>query len=147
MTEENKKWKTPKDYLGQIKDLDNLINTNLESISTLKTRLYSTSVELKADKTSGGSSFDFTEIIAKVDAMEHEVDKEVDRLVGLRQEIENEIKSLDSNIQVLVLINYYIIGKSLIDISQEYNYGASYIKRVHGWALESFKEKFPKKFE
>lgn len=145
MSEE--KWKTPKDYLSQIKDLDNLINTNLESISTLKARLYSTSVELKADKTSGGSSFDFTEIIAKIDAMEHEVDKEVDRLVRLRQEIENEIKSLDSNIQVLVLINYYIIGKSLIDISAEYNYGQSYIKHVHGWALEAFKEKFPEKFE
>lgn len=147
MTEEDRKWKTPKDYLSQIKDLDNLINTNLESISTLKARLYSTSIELKADKTSGGSSFDFTEIIAKIDAMEHGVDKEVDRLVRLRQEIENEIKSLDSNIQVLVLINYYIIGKSLIDISTEYNYGASYIKRVHGWALEAFKEKFPEKFE
>lgn len=140
------KWKTPKDYLGQIKDLDNLITTNLESISTLKARLYSTSVELKADKTSGGGSFDFTEIIAKIDAMEHEVDKEVDRLVRLRQEIESEIKTLDSNIQVLVLINYYIIGKSLINISQEYNYGQSYIKRVHGWALDAFKEKFPEKF-
>ena len=146
MSEE--KWKTPKDYLGQIKDLDNLITTNLESISTLKTRLYSTSVELKQDKPQGtGMNFDFTEIIAKIDAMEHEVDKEVDRLVRLRQEIENEIKSLDSNIQVLVLINYYIIGKSLIDISTEYNYGASYIKHVHGWALEAFKEKFPEKFE
>lgn len=145
MSEE--KWKTPKDYLSQIKDLDNLINTNLESISTLKARRYSTSVELKADKTSGGSSFDFTEIIAKIDGIEREVDREVDRLVRLRQEIESEIKTLDSNIQVLVLINYYIIGKSLIDISQEYNYGQSYIKRVHGWALEAFKEKFPKKFE
>lgn len=141
------KWKTPKDYLSQIKDLDNLITTNLESISTLKARLYSTSVELKADKTSGGGSFDFTEIIAKIDGIEREVDREVDRLIALRKSIEDEIKCLDSNIQVLVLINFYVIGKSLIDISTEYNYGPSYIKRVHGWALEAFKEKFPKKFE
>lgn len=145
MSEE--KWKTPKDYLSQIKDLDNLITTNLESISTLKARLYSTSVELKADKTSGGSSFDFTEIIAKIDGIEREVDREVDRLIALRKSIEDEIKTLDSNIQVLVLINFYVIGKSLIDISTEYNYGPSYIKHVHGWALEAFKEKFPEKFE
>lgn len=142
-----KKWKTPKDYLSQIKDLDNLINTNLESISTLKTRLFSTSVELKQDKISGSKSYDFTEIIAKVDAMEKKVDKEIDALVSLRKTIEDEIKALESNVQVLVLINFYVLGKSLADISTEYNYGSSYIKHVHGWALEAFKEKYPKKFE
>lgn len=142
------KWKGPKDYLGQIKDLDNLITTNLESISTLKARLFSTSVELKQDKPQGtGTNFDFTEIIAKIDGIEREVDREVDRLIALRKSIEDEIKTLDSNIQVLVLINFYVIGKSLIEISTEYNYGPSYIKHVHGWALEAFKEKFPEKFE
>lgn len=140
------KWRTPKEYLYQVKDLDNLINTLMESISELRSSMFNTSQELNVDKVQSSNSYDFTDTIAKICDMEKQTNKYIDDLVDLRDKIESEIKKIDNNIQTLVLINHYVLGKSLIEISEEYNYGNSYIKRVHGWALEAFKERFPDKF-
>lgn len=138
---------TPKEYLQQVRDLNNLINTHLASVEDLRSKVTNISKELTADRVQGGESHDFTDVIAKIYDLEIDISKEIDKLVNLRTVIEHEIRGLDSNIQALVLINHYILGKSLIDISEEYMYGSSYIKKVHGWALEAFREKYAEKFD
>ena len=138
---------TPKEYLSQVKDLNNLINTHLASVEDLRSKMINTSKELTTDRVQGGKAYDFTDTIAKICDLETDINNEIDNLVDLRAVIEHEIRGLDSNIQILVLVNHYILGKSLIEISDEYVYGRSYIKKVHGWALEAFKEKYPEKFE
>ena len=142
----NRKWNSPKEYLSQVKDLDNLIQTNVESMTELKNSMFGVTKQLKSDKVQSSNSYDFTDTIAKICDMEKQTNKYIDDLVDLRDKIENEIKKIDNNIQTLILINHYVLGKSLVEISEEYNYGNSYIKRAHGWALESFKERFPDKF-
>lgn len=140
------KWNSPKEYLMQVKDLDNLIQTNLESITELKSSMLSIGNELKPDKVQSSNSYDFTDIIAKICDMEDTTNSYIDSLVELRNKIGNEIRALDNNLHVIILTNHYILGNSLVDISDKYNYGRSYVKHAHGWALEAFKEKYLEKF-
>lgn len=115
-------------------------------MAELKNSMFGITKQLKSDRVQSSNSYDFTDTIAKIYDMEKQTNKYIDDLVDLRGKIENEIKKIDNNIQTLILINHYVLGKSLVEISEEYNYGNSYIKRAHGWALESFKERFPDKF-
>ena len=136
----------PKQYLGQIQHTDNLIKSKLDSINQLKASLFSTSSELKQDKIQSSNSYDFTDTVAKVCDMEADATKLIDYIVDLRRVIENEICQLDNNLYQVILINHYVLNKSLIDIASEFTYEYGYVRKSHGWALEAFKEKFPEKF-
>lgn len=137
---------TPKQYLGQIQHINNLIKSKIDSINQLKASLFNSSKEFKTDMIQSNNLYDFTDTIAKVCDMETETNQLVDKLVDLRRSIESEINELDSNLYQVILINHYVLNKSLIDIASEFTYEYGYVRKAHGWALEAFKEKFSDKF-
>ena len=79
----DKKWNSPKKYLLQVKDLDNLIQTNIESMAELKNSMFGITKQLKSDRVQSSNSYDFTDTIAKICDMEKQTNKYIDDLVDL----------------------------------------------------------------
>lgn len=142
----DKKWSSPKEYLSQIKNVDQKINTKLDCISSLWDKATKVNKNLKIDLVQEGSSFDTADIINKIIDYENEVNDMINELIDLQRTLQKEIESLDNQLFVSVLLHRYNMSMSLMEISNELNYQESYIRKVHGWALESFKEKYPEKF-
>lgn len=65
----------------------------------------------------------------------------IESSVKLRDKIEEEIKSVDSDILSELLYQKYIFGKTLEEIALTLNYSKRHIERLHIKALENFKIK------
>lgn len=142
---------TAKEYLLQIRRLDRLINNLVRERNTLRMNaLGNHSPRLVADKvqTSGGGGTMADSIDKYVD-IEHELTVMLNKYRKMRWRIVKEINSLPDPRHVELLYLKYVEGKCLEDIAcimrkpngEIYNY--EYIKRLHGWALESFLKKYP----
>lgn len=66
-------------------------------------------------------------------------EEELNKALGLRQEIEAKILAVDGGILSEVLFQKYVFGKTLEDISYTLNYSARHIERLHIKALDKFK--------
>lgn len=138
---------TPKEYLSKIILLDQRIETNLESIERLKARAASVTSKLSDDK--GGetnSLHDFTDTVTKVFALEEKVNQEIDQLVDLKSKITKEINALENKAYAVLLLKRYILGRSLLEIAKEMNYSYTWVRHMHGEALEDFRKSYPKVF-
>lgn len=136
---------TPKEYLSQAILLDEKIETNLEVLEGLKSRVFGTSAKLSDDvrvQTSGRT--DVTDTIDKIIDLERIINQEIDELVDLKKKLTLEINGLENNTYSLLLMKRYILDKKLYEIAKEmcYSYGA--IRNMHGLALEEFGKKYLK---
>lgn len=137
---------TAKEYLKQLKVLDVKINQKLEEISALRASLTSISaVNTTEERVQGGSASNdarFVRTLAKIDAMEQEVDSEIDRFVDAKHKIINQIHKLTNPLHIEILHKKYVEFKSLELVSVEMNYTYQYIVLLHGYALNEFHKKF-----
>lgn len=131
----------PKQYLSQIQFIDERINTHLETITELKSKVINVSSHVKDDVIQTSSKMDFTDVINKIIDLEKEVNEEIDNLVNLKIKIQKEITSLDNWLYSTVLTKRYILNKSLKVIADELNYNYAYVRHVHGGALQEFGNK------
>lgn len=138
---------TPKEYLMQIKYLDDEINTKLELVSSLRLRVGGLSSPKLGDKVQTSDKKDFSSCVDKIIDEEEMINKKIDELVDLKRKINEQIDSLDNPLHRIVLINYYILDHSLGDIARIFNYEPGYIRHVHGWALEAFRNKHKDLFD
>lgn len=130
---------TPKQYLNQIRHLDNEINSDLLLIEELKGRALKLGGFNTSDKVQSSKSNNFTNWIDKSIDLEKKIDRQIDKLVDLKDKINREINRMSNPLYRLILINHYILDRSLIEISSTYTYDYSYIKHAHGHALQEFK--------
>ena len=89
----------------QVKDLDNLIQTNLESITELKSRMLSIGNELKPDRVQSSNSYDCTDIIAKICDME-----DVDHIITdlkISKATANRIEELGIDLTIVEDFRHY----------------------------------------
>src|SRR5699024_16182 len=96
---------TPKEYLSQANQLDNLIQSKLDTISDMRAMATNVSIatdEIKTSKTN--AKVDFTSTVDKIIDYSMEVDKEIDKLVDLKSKLMREIDLLDDNLYKTILI-------------------------------------------
>lgn len=130
---------TPKQYLSQIRHLDSEINSNLLLIEELKSKALKLGGFNTGDKVQNSKSNNFTNWIDKSIDLEKKIDRQIGKLVDLKDKINREINKMSNPLHRLILINHYILDRSLIEISSTYTYDYSYIKHAHGHALQEFK--------
>ena len=65
--------------------------------------------------------------------------KEIESAILLREKIEKQIKAVDGDILSEVLLQKYVIGKTLENIGYTLNYSTRHIERLHIKALDKFK--------
>lgn len=142
---------TVKEYLSQIRRYDRLISNLVSERDNLRLNaLVSKSPRLVADKVqSSCPGDDMADCVDKYVDIELELTRMLTKYRKMRWKIVKEINSLPDPRHVELLYKKYVEGRCLEDIAcimrkpngEMYNY--EYIKRLHGWALESFLKKYP----
>lgn len=136
----------PKDYLLQVRHIDNEIDSKIKLLEDLRARAMSIgSLEVK-DKVQSSGGLDFSDWVDKITDVEREIDKKINELIDLKKTINSQIDKVENPVHRLVLVNHYLRGMSLRKIAANYTYNYGYIKNAHGNALLEFKEKNPEVF-
>lgn len=131
---------TVKEYLMQIKNLNDFINSKCREKKQLHSDLMTLQSVKLGDKVKSSVSVDSMQrTIEKIDDMEKEIDKEIDNLVDLKYEVRQNINKLSDNRFKTVLIDYYINGLTFNQISDNMSYCKRHIERIYGNALDELR--------
>lgn len=100
-----------KEYLSQALWLDQRINSKLELLETLRALAMKVSVNLTEEKVSGGKNTKshMENTIAKIVDLEKEINRDINRLVGVKAEIMDTISQVDDPICQLLLEMRYVV--------------------------------------
>lgn len=138
---------TTKEYLNQISRLNRMINNKLVEIQQLRELACSISAINLEDKVQNTPNFDkIGSKMAKIDELEENLDKTIDRYVLVKNKIVSQIDSMEDENTYNILFSRYIPKKSFERIAIEMEYSWRQIIRLHGKALKQFEEKFGEEY-
>ena len=83
----------------------------------------------------GGRGLSMEDIVAEIEALDHDIQDMVDRALQLRRDIGQAIKALADDREQLVLYYKYCEGLYLEEICVKMGYSYRHIKRMHERAL------------
>lgn len=129
---------TAKEYLSQAKFLDQRINSKIQQVASLNdlaTKATSTLTGMPRNPNHATSTME--ETIAKIIDLQAEINRAIDRLVDLKQEITAVIKAVDNNEYQTLLEKRYLCFLSWEKIAVEMGYSIRNIQILHGKALAS----------
>ena len=134
---------TAKEYLRQLKTLDNVINAKLlekERIRALATKVTSN----LSERVQGGGSGGFENMLVKIDELEKSIEVDVDKLVDLRDEARSLINKLSDNNYKAILSMYYVSNATFEQMAEYMNYSVAGIFKMHGYAISEFNDIYQK---
>lgn len=137
----------PKDYLLQVRHLENEIDSKLKLKEDLRARALSIRSLDTKERVQSSGGLNFSDWVDKITDIEREIDQKINELIDLKKRINSQIDKVENPIHRLVLVNHYLRGMSLRKIAANYTYNYSYIKNIHGHALLEFKAKNPEVFK
>ena len=130
-----------KEYLQQLKRLDELINQKIKEVTDLRERATSVSgIDYSKDKVQTSPSGDapFVKLIGKIADLEAEINAEIDSFVNEKHKIINQIQSLKNADYISLLFKRYVEFKKFEIIAIEMNFTYQYVLELHGCALREF---------
>lgn len=135
-----------KDYLREVRRLEGAITRNQQEKEMLYAKLTGRAVSYEGERVQTSVSGDqMADVIAKVIELDHEISQQTVNYFVRLHEIKGQIESLGNVEYVTLLFKRYIEGKSLEAIAADMNYTYQHTRRLHGWALQAFEEKFADK--
>jgi len=131
-----------KNYLSQAIWLDQMIDSKLEQMETLKSLAMKVTTSFTKEKISSGNinKSNMENILVKVMDLENEINKDIDRLVDLKREIQDIINLMEDINQQLLLELRYLNGKGWDEIAVSMGYDPRTVYRIHGKALKEFEK-------
>ncbi len=128
---------TNKEYLRQAYRLDQRINSDIEEVSRLREMACGISSPVLGDKvqTSHSGEAPFVRSVEKILTLEERINKEIDLLVDLKEQIRGVISAVPDVDERMVLRYRYIQGLTWEQIGLEMNADERTIRRWHGNAL------------
>lgn len=130
---------TAKEYLRQLKTLDNLINAKLlekERIRALSTKVTSN----LGERVQGGGSGGIENIIIKITELEIQINAYIDKLVDLKAEATQIIDILEDNKHKAILSMYYVSNLTFEQVAENTDISSRWVRKIHGKALKKFEE-------
>lgn len=129
-----------KEYLSQAIWLDQMIDSKLEQLATLKSLSMKVTTSFTQEKISGGNieKSRMENTIVKVIDLEHEINEDIDRFVDLKRDIQDTINKMENINYQLLLEMRYLSGKNWEEIAEQLNYNNRTVFKVHGRALKQF---------
>lgn len=135
---------TAKEYLRQLKQIDNMINARMlerERLMTYATRMTPT---MSHTKGAGGEAADrVSDTVEKMIELSSKIDSEIDRLVDLKNEARELIKQMQNENQKIVLSMYYLSNLTLEQVAENMGISCRWARILHGWALKEFEKILP----
>ena len=128
---------TNKEYLRQAYRLDQKINSDIEEVARLREMAGSISSPVLGDKvqTSRNGDAPFVRSVEKILLLEEKINREIDTLVDLKQQMREVIAAVPDTDERMVLRYRYIHNLTWEQIGNELNADARTIRRWHGSAL------------
>ena len=126
-------------YLSQGRLLDQRINYQLKKLGELKNAACSLpAVTIRKDKvqTSTDGDAPFVRALIRVEEMEERINREIDMLADLKEEIMGVIGQVNSEELQMVLIYRYLEGMTWEEIGNLFHAGRTTVKRWHRKAIE-----------
>lgn len=134
---------TAKEYLGQIKRYDVMIQNKLTEVSQLRllaTGISSCNCEERVQ--TSGSKDRLGETVAKIVDIEKEIDNIVDEIYLKKKTIIKQLEGLENTDYYNILFNRYVAGKELSKIADDMGYSYRQMIRIHGKALLEFEKRY-----
>ena len=126
-------------YLSQGRLLNQRINYQLKKLGELKNAACSLpAVTIRKDKVQSSTDGDapFVRALIRVEEMEEKINREIDMLADLKEEIMEVIGQVDSEELQMVLIYRYLEGMTWEEIGELLHAGRSTIIRWHQIAID-----------
>ena len=130
---------TAKEYLRQLKTLDNLINAKLlekERIRALATKVTSN----LSERVQGGGFGGIENTVIKITELEIQINADIDKLVDLKVEATQIIDSLENNKHKAVLSMYYVSNLTFEQVAENTDISSRWVRKIHEKALKKFEE-------
>lgn len=130
-----------KQYLLQVKLLDEKIQANKETLDALRAKLTDITNKLDDVKVQSSNQANFDETLADVIDTESRLTRDMCKYIRLKYKILSEINAMEDNTLSVILFKRYILGKSLNQIAKELNYSYDHLRHLHLKALREFKRR------
>ena len=126
-----------KDYLKQYKTLDREIDRLLEEQQRWKDLALRVTPGYEGAVPTGSPDGNrIPTAVERIAEWEEKIDRKVDQLVALREEIEGMVSELDNKSQREILIRRYIFGQKWEHIAVAMHLEYRWVLRIHGRALQ-----------
>lgn len=130
-----------KQYLRQIRRLDNTINAKIEQIELLRSMSTNITATLNPNRVQGSKSHDkIGKLIAKIVDFEKEIIDDVNKLIDLKREIIHKIDAVQDDNYRLLLTLRYVNCNTWEEIADEMNFTFQWVHQLHRRALINFEE-------
>jgi len=130
-----------KEYLQKAFRLDQRINSKLQQIESLNALAEKCTTTLTGMPHSQNSSTSaIADTVVKIVSLQVEINKDIDKLVDLKQEIMKLIKSVSNAEYQTLLEERYLCFLSWEQISVDMNYSIQYAFHMHKMALKDIEE-------
>ena len=131
---------TAREYLEQAYRLDQRINSKIEQVSSLRElAAKATSTITDMPRAATPNMHRMEDIICKIVGLENEINADIDKLVDLKRELINMIKSIANPENQTLLELRYLCFKSWEQIAVEMGYSIQHIYRLRDKAIEEIR--------
>lgn len=135
---------TAKEYLSQVRRLRHLVKREQDQIAELRAMAESVGA-LRYDRDvvqSSPSNDAMPNCLIRITEAEARARQKLEEYFDLTATVISQLNQITPGLYSDVLYMRYIEGKNLFRIADELNYDYNYIRKVHGWALQAFGNKF-----
>lgn len=133
--------KTKKEYLNQIKNIDEILQCNqeeLRSLRELSTSITGSSTDsVKVMSSKNDTEAKYASVIHQIAEMEEAISKSVEESIMLKMEVRNTIMRLKNPTHRLVLLHKYVHGLTWLEICDKMEIAETTAYKYHSLALES----------
>ena len=134
-----------KEYLQQLRQLDNYIRQNREILGELRqmaSGIDSIDYSKQRVKTGAPARSPAEDTAMKLHEISYTLRKEIAEYADLKRLIVGQIRNLESEVYSRVLYKRYVEYKPLETIAGEMGYSYTHLRHLHGWALKEFEKKY-----
>lgn len=128
-----------KKFLESHKEIDDRINLDLEEIAQLRSLAERTTRYISFDcghRPKGTKSDKVGNYAVKIADLEAKIDRDIDRLVDIREQIVEMAASLDDETERNVIKRHYILHEAWETVAEKLGFSSRHVQRLHRQALE-----------
>ena len=128
-----------KEFLEQVWYVDRAIDSKLEQVERLRNEsTKATSLVSDMPRSSSPNLQRLEDTIIKIVDLEHEINRDIDRLIDLKKAARVSINAMAHPDERLILELRYLCYKTWPEIAEAISLSESHIHRLHGFALLHF---------
>jgi seryl-tRNA synthetase len=132
---------TAKEYLTQIRLLDERINDGIEELEQLDSLLKRVTAAMGGEVVSSSKNPDkMADIIDKIIKLRKELNRNVDKYVDIKREAAELLPKIKNPVKYKILHNYYVLDMTFEKIAEEIGYTYQWTHCLHDLALLEFEE-------